>query len=133
MSTSRWERNNIIFILLISFLTTATCSWLKSSLDQTRFFRFFLSLSDFCIASSVDWEDSPSNSLDAERGWNLFFNLLASIWNWKTSFQKQLPEMFYKKAVLKNFLIFTGKHLCWVSVKMLQAFRSATLLKKYPA
>ena len=28
-------------------------------------------------------------------------------------FQKQPPKVFYKKAVLKNFAIFTGKHLCW--------------------
>ena len=26
---------------------------------------------------------------------------------------KQPPEVFYKKTVLKNFAIFTGKHLCW--------------------
>ena len=26
--------------------------------------------------------------------------------------QKQSPEAFYKKAVLKNFKIFTGEHLC---------------------
>ena len=26
--------------------------------------------------------------------------------------QKQPPEMFYKKAFLKNFAIFTGKRLC---------------------
>ena len=29
------------------------------------------------------------------------------------STQKQPPETFYKNAVLKNFAIFTGKHLCW--------------------
>ena len=23
------------------------------------------------------------------------------------------PEMFYRNAVLKNFAMFTGKHLCW--------------------
>ena len=28
--------------------------------------------------------------------------------------QKQPPELFYKKAVLKSFAIFTGKHLCWI-------------------
>ena len=28
-------------------------------------------------------------------------------------FQKQLMEMFYKKAFLKTFAIFTGKHLSW--------------------
>ena len=27
--------------------------------------------------------------------------------------QKQLPEVFYKKAVLTNFAIFTEKYLCW--------------------
>ena len=27
--------------------------------------------------------------------------------------QKQPPEVFYKKAILKNFAILTGKHLCW--------------------
>ena len=31
----------------------------------------------------------------------------------KTWFQKQPPEMFYQKAVLKNVVIFTGKNLCW--------------------
>ena len=30
-----------------------------------------------------------------------------------SQFQKQLPEVFYKKALLKNFVIFTGKHLYW--------------------
>ena len=27
-------------------------------------------------------------------------------------FQKQSPEVFYKKGVLRNFTKFTGKHLC---------------------
>ena len=27
--------------------------------------------------------------------------------------QKQSTEVFYKKRFLKNFAIFTGKHLCW--------------------
>ena len=39
--------------------------------------------------------------------------------------------MFYKKAVLKNFAIFTGKQLCWsLFLIKLQAFRLATLLKR---
>ena len=29
------------------------------------------------------------------------------------NFKNQLPEVFYKKAVPKNFATFTGKHLCW--------------------
>ena len=28
---------------------------------------------------------------------------------------KQPPEVFYHKAVIKNFIIFTGKHLRWSS------------------
>ena len=27
--------------------------------------------------------------------------------------QQQLPEVIYKKAVLKNFAVFTWKYLCW--------------------
>ena len=27
-------------------------------------------------------------------------------------YYKQLPEVFYKKGVLRNFAKFTGKHLC---------------------
>ena len=42
--------------------------------------------------------------------------------------QKQPPELFYKKAVLKNVAIFTGRYLCW-SLAFLHAFRPATLLK----
>ena len=44
---------------------------------------------------------------------------------------KQPPEVFYKKVVLRNFTIFTGKHKCggFFLIK-LQAFRSATFLKR---
>ena len=28
--------------------------------------------------------------------------------------QKQPPEVFYEKAILKNFAIFTGKNPCWI-------------------
>ena len=45
--------------------------------------------------------------------------------------QKQWPKVFYKKAVLKNFAIFTGKHLCWsVFFIKWQNFSPATLLKR---
>ena len=27
--------------------------------------------------------------------------------------QKQPPEVFYEKTILKIFSLFTGKHLCW--------------------
>ena len=39
--------------------------------------------------------------------------------------QKQPPKGFYKKAVLKNFAIFTGKYLCW-SLLLIKAFAAAS-------
>ena len=40
-------------------------------------------------------------------------------------------QMFFEINSIKNFAIFTGKHLCWglFSIK-LQAFRPATFLKR---
>ena len=45
--------------------------------------------------------------------------------------QKQLSEVFYKKAVLNNFVTFTGKHLCWslFSIKF-PAWKPEILLKR---
>ena len=45
--------------------------------------------------------------------------------------QKQQPQVFYKKAILKNFAIFPWQH--WrrsISLIKLQAFSLATLLKR---
>ena len=39
--------------------------------------------------------------------------------------QKQPPEVFCKKGVLKYFVNFTRKHLCWI-----KAFRLVPLLKR---
>ena len=45
--------------------------------------------------------------------------------------KKQPPEMFYKKAVIKNFSIFTGKYLCSsLFLIKLRTFRSSDLQKK---
>ena len=55
-----------------------------------------------------------------------FFNVSSKIHQ-----QKQPPEMFYKKAVLKNFAIFTGQHLCCILFfNKVVGFSPATLLKK---
>ena len=52
---------------------------------------------------------------------NIYKNTCAFIFLWWN--QKQ-PSVFYKKAVIKNFAIFTGKHLCWsLFLIKLQAFR----------
>ena len=46
-------------------------------------------------------------------------------------FQKKPPKVFYKKAVLKNFAIFTGKRLCWsLFLIKLQDSSPAFLLKR---
>ena len=46
-------------------------------------------------------------------------------------FQKQPPEVFYKKSVLRNFTKFTGKHLCeGLFFNKVASLRPATLLKK---
>ena len=58
------------------------------------------------------------------------------IWNSKQQMftinnKQQPPKASYKKAVLKNFSIFTGKYLCSVLFLIkLRTFRSATLLKR---
>ena len=45
--------------------------------------------------------------------------------------QKQPPTVFCKKSVHKNFVNFTGKHLCWCRFFIkLQVFRPATLFKR---
>ena len=45
--------------------------------------------------------------------------------------KKLPPEVFYKKAVLENLSMFTGKHLGWsLFLIKLHAFRSATLLER---
>ena len=45
--------------------------------------------------------------------------------------QKQPPEVFYKKGILRNFAKFTGKHLCLrVFFNKIAALRPATLFKK---
>ena len=50
----------------------------------------------------------------------MYNNIILLWWN-----QKQLPEVFHRKAVNKNFAIFKGKHLRWslLSIK-LQTFRA---------
>ena len=46
-------------------------------------------------------------------------------------FQKQPPEVFYKKGFLKNFAKFIGKHLCQSLVfNKVAGFKLATLLKR---
>ena len=62
-----------------------------------------------------------------------FVKILESFFPCKTFFksQKQPPELFYKKVILKSFTKFTGKHLSQsLFFNKGAALRSATLLKK---
>ena len=55
---------------------------------------------------------------------NIYKNTCAFIVLWWN--QKQPPEVLYKKAALKNFAIFAGKHLCWsLFLIKLQAYRKS--------
>ena len=45
-------------------------------------------------------------------------------------FQKQPWEVFYKKAVIKNFAIFTGKHLCWDLFLLKLHLKACNFIKK---
>ena len=48
-----------------------------------------------------------------------------------SNWQKQPPEVFYKKVVLINSATFTGKHLHWsLFLIKLPAFRPVTLLER---
>ena len=49
---------------------------------------------------------------------------------WLSNFRRSHLQMFVIIDVLKNFAIFTGKHLYWSLILIkLQAFRPVTLLK----
>ena len=57
----------------------------------------------------------------------LMYALIFYLWLSGSSHQRDSV----KKGVLKNFAVFTGKHLCWsLFLKKLQAWRPATLLKR---
>ena len=52
----------------------------------------------------------PTNLTEYLRAFSFLFS---QSFFWYVQFQKQPLEVFYEKGVLKNFAIFTGKHLCW--------------------
>ena len=51
--------------------------------------------------------------------------------NFFNRFQKQPLEVFHKKAILKYFVIFTGKHLCWsLFFNKVSSHQACNLIKK---
>ena len=71
------------------------------------------------------WIHLPLSSLETSLFFLLFFPL------WINKVQKQSLTDVLKIDVLKNFPIFTGKHLCWsLFVTKLSACKPANLLKR---
>ena len=70
----------------------------EKPLCQSLFFLFFVFSCEFCEISE-----------------NTFFteHLQSTATAYKKQIQKQPPKVLYENAVLRNFAIFTGKHLCW--------------------
>ena len=48
-------------------------------------------------------------------------------------FRSSRMQMFFKTGVIRNFVIFTGKHLCWsIFLIKLRTLRPATLFQPHP-
>ena len=75
-----------MFIVKLQFTLFHVFNYYRTSLQIFLFHQLFHKSFSSCIRNSKK-----------------FFNLL----------QKQPPEVFHKKAILKHFVIFTGKRLCW--------------------
>ena len=75
--------------------------------------RTFWGSDDFCVSRGFFWIIQKVIGI-LKRTFvlrnRIKLNLLSE--NITIQFQKQLPEVFHKKGVLKNFAKFTGKHLC---------------------
>ena len=89
-------------------LQTSACNFTKSKTPPLVFLTLFKLYKWWQIAQSVSYTD------DTEY-WKALKEVL--VHGRETSHkltQKQSPEVFFTKAVLKTFTIFTGKHLCWI-------------------
>ena len=65
----------------------------------------------------------PTNLRKTEFLYGFFFNLDFKEHRFPEHLKKQPPEVI-KRAVFKNFAVFTGKHLCWsLFLIKLQTFR----------
>ena len=65
---------------------------------------------------------------------NFIFNYFSTVWKW-TSYsyiiRSSVSQVFFNIDILKNFVIFTGKHLCWnLFLIKLQTWRPAAILKR---
>ena len=80
------------------------------------------------ISNDVPFGQDESSFYDIFRFWYYPFCVILLLI--RDDEQKQPPEVFYKKGLLKTFAKFTGKHLCQsLFFNKVAGLRSATLLK----
>ena len=108
---------------------------------------FLIKLRNDCIringVKKVSVQIDPTKSRCKTTQHNVFYTIFlcfilyadiektASNHGYLKSGQKEPPELFYKKDVLKNYAKFTGKHLCQsLFFNKVAYLRPATLLKK---
>ena len=90
-------------------------------LNFTNFFQKRFYIEDFRLASSGFPHKKFKKDVDPCVGYS----------SHNKNFRSSRLQMFFKIGVLKNFVIFTGKRLCWsFFLTKLQALRPATLLKR---
>ena len=88
-------------IMFIDWKTEAACNFIKKETLAHVFSCEFCEISKNTFFTEHLWTTASRKR---------FFTSWGSTFH---HFQKQPQDAFYKKAALKNFLIFTGKHLCW--------------------
>ena len=81
---------------------------------------FALSFEFDVLIDLITWYSQSGNKIN-----NVLFKFVFTL------FRSSHRRCFIKKAVLKNFTIFSWKHLCWGLILIkLQGFSSATLSKR---
>ena len=107
--------------LPLIFTKTLSFPRKTAKLNTDNYFCKKLHLSCF----TVSWISLRLSSLDTSLFFLLFFPL------WITEFRSSRSKISFKIGVLKNFAIFTGKHLCSsLFVIKLPVCKSANLLKR---
>ena len=81
------------------------------------------------VGEPVNLFENPPNVVNTRRTFCLVSNHCWSLRNQAFFFRSSRSQMFFKMGVLKNFAIFTGKHLCWYFF-LIKLQVSTTLLKR---
>ena len=100
----------------------------KINLATTRHLKaFFLSWSN--VAKDKFHDFGSSNCF--LQNWNAYaWKKFVHLWGTCSCKQKQPPEVFYKKAVFRNFAIFTEKHECQ-SLLLIKFYEKETLTQVF--